>query len=895
MLKEELLQIYAQVVGPDTYTATLDPPHLFVEGDFITLRFQHGNASPATFVPNSVSYPIAKSDGSPTAGGEITDDMIATLEFDGTNFRMPAAGGGGGGGSNVHVNGGGTLANPNFNGTTPAAPGGGLNITWQSSGSSVSAYIPAGTYDASGAAAAAQTAAENFATSADTTVLSTAEGYTDAQIAARAVLFSPTGDQTITAHNLSLTGASAVLAAPIINATTGFEISGAAAAGHYLRGDGSHYIDSAIQAGDIPSLPYLLLTGGTLTGDLLFSTDNSHDVGASGATRPRTVYVGTSVLAPLFNAATGFQIAGAAASGHYLRGNGTDYIDGTIQAGDVPSLPYLLLTGGTLTGDLLFSTDDIHDIGASGATRPRTIYAGTSVLAPLFNAATGFQIAGAAASGHYLRGNGTDYIDGTIQVGDVPSLPYLLLTGGTLTGDLLFSTDNTHDIGATGATRPRTLYIGTSAVVPELDVDTIKLDSANKDVILIRDGAADILALQRTTHAQTLRIYGTTSGPKYLSLRHDGTDGIVDSVGGGILKLEIGGVAKWQIDTSGDLLATTDNSYDIGAVAATRPRTIYAGTSVLAPLFNASTGFQIGGAAAVAGHVLRANGTDYVDSALSFSDLAVATTDITFSTAAAQKLTNVHDPTAAQDVATKNYVDNSFVSGNMNAGVRKVTAGSTDTILTTDRAKLVSYNNAAYAVTVPSAATLANPTTWYVYIENIGTGNVTFTPTTSTIDGQTSFVLTPGTGVALFSDGTNYFTERGTPPSANTVTTTNDSYTAGQRRTYDLTIAKSFLAFNIAEATGKKFRLQLYATSAARTADASRPFTIPLALGTQHKCILDLYIEQNLAVTPFTLSPAVLGSNDDGTRASTIYAAVTSLEAATQSIQVTISCVKLET
>lgn len=47
---------------------------------------------------------------------------------------------------------------------------------------------------------------------------------------------------------------------------------------------------------DIGAVP---LTGGTLTGHLLF-TDNTYDIGASGATRPRTGYFGTSVVSPLF-------------------------------------------------------------------------------------------------------------------------------------------------------------------------------------------------------------------------------------------------------------------------------------------------------------------------------------------------------------------------------------------------------------------------------------------------------------------------------------------------------------------------------------------------------------------------------------------------------------------
>jgi hypothetical protein len=48
---------------------------------------------------------------------------------------------------------------------------------------------------------------------------------------------------------------------------------------------------------------YLPLTGGTLTGHLLF-TDNTYDIGASDATRPRTGYFGTSVRSPLFEGGT---------------------------------------------------------------------------------------------------------------------------------------------------------------------------------------------------------------------------------------------------------------------------------------------------------------------------------------------------------------------------------------------------------------------------------------------------------------------------------------------------------------------------------------------------------------------------------------------------------------
>ncbi len=72
---------------------------------------------------------------------------------------------------------------------------------------------------------------------------------------------------------------------------------------------------------------------------LLF-TDNTYDIGASGATRPRNVYIAQGILA-----------GGAVTVGAGLIVSGTSVI----------------------AGHLTF-TDDTYDIGASGATRPRNLY-----------------------------------------------------------------------------------------------------------------------------------------------------------------------------------------------------------------------------------------------------------------------------------------------------------------------------------------------------------------------------------------------------------------------------------------------------------------------------------------------------------------------------------------
>lgn len=52
--------------------------------------------------------------------------------------------------------------------------------------------------------------------------------------------------------------------------------------------------------------------------------------------------------------------------------------------------------------------------------------------------------------------------------------------------------------------------------------------AGTQDVILVRDAAA-VLALKNSTTAQAFRVYGTITGTKYVSLSHDGTNGVLDT------------------------------------------------------------------------------------------------------------------------------------------------------------------------------------------------------------------------------------------------------------------------------------------------------------------------------------------------------------------------------
>lgn len=86
--------------------------------------------------------------------------------------------------------------------------------------------------------------------------------------------------------------------------------------------------------------------------------------------------------------------------------------------------------------------------------------------------------------------------------------------------------------------------------------------------------------------------------------------------------------------------------------------------------------------------------------------------------------------------------------------------GTSYTILTGDRAKLITFSNtSAIAVTLPQAGA-SFPHGWFCEIQNRNTGALTITPTTSTIDGLAAITTGKDEGFWIWSDGTNYFTVR---------------------------------------------------------------------------------------------------------------------------------------
>jgi len=127
------------------------------------------------------------------------------------------------------------------------------------------------------------------------------------------------------------------------------------------------------------------------------------------------------------------------------------------------------LAGGTFTGNVLFSADGTYSIGATAATRPLNVYVKSQV--------------GADDSNYLSFFNG-----GQVSVVAGAQLKAVFSNSGYTTlynNHVVFSPDNTLDLGTAAATRPRTGYFGTSVVSP-----LFYSPSGNSDIYLgVNNGA----------------------------------------------------------------------------------------------------------------------------------------------------------------------------------------------------------------------------------------------------------------------------------------------------------------------------------------------------------------------------------------------------------------------
>ena len=152
------------------------------------------------------------------------------------------------------------------------------------------------------------------------------------------------------------------------------------------------------------------------------------------------------------------------------------------------------------------------------------------------------------------------------------------------------------------------------------------------DVSLFRD-AASTLAQRVGTAAQTFRVYNTfTDASNYeraslgwvgnvftIQAENAGTGSnrgisvigkanVIVSSTAGAVQLHTTGTSRWTVDANGHFMGSTDNLYDIGGATATRPRSVYAGTRILATGSTAVIGYGTGAGGAVTQTISRTTG-----------------------------------------------------------------------------------------------------------------------------------------------------------------------------------------------------------------------------------------------------------------------------------------------
>jgi hypothetical protein len=112
-----------------------------------------------------------------------------------------------------------------------------------------------------------------------------------------------------------------------------------------------------------------------------------------------------------------------------------------------------------------------------------------------------------------------------------------------------------------------------------------------------------------------------------------------------------------------------------------------------------------------------------------------------------------------------------------------------------------------------------------------------------------------------------------------TQTKTTASLALNATETGVIALNKTFTAVKVT--LDRAARLQLYSTAAARTADASRPVSVPPIPGTNHGVIADWFLDGSSgAPLAYECSPAVEGANLDSSPVSNIYYRVTMLDSA---------------
>ena len=269
----------------------------------------------------------------------------------------------------------------------------------------------------------------------------------------------------------------------------------------------------------------------TFRGNIIAGTDNTYDIGASGATRPRTGYFGTSVVAPSFvgnligskiypasDSTTAIQINKADGTTNVFN---VDTTNGRVGIGTTTPTQLLSLTSTTGTAAENF-TSEVTTAGNTGATyvTSGTDNAGTGTVAWTtpgnITASDGNYATATPSSGnptHYLQGTGLGFsvpsnatITGVmLEINDFTSgkgVPIItdnvvsLVKNGTVSG-------NNEASGSIWNTGPATAVYGSSSDMWGLTLTPADVNASNFGAVISTQNSSGV---SRTVSVDFMRI-----------------------------------------------------------------------------------------------------------------------------------------------------------------------------------------------------------------------------------------------------------------------------------------------------------------------------------------------------------------------------------------------------
>lgn len=423
----------------------------------------------------------------------------------------------------------------------------------------------------------------------------------------------------------------------------------------YARDDAGAAIDAVIAITRV--------AGGAITlgRPLRFSTDNSFDIGATAANRPRDGYFGNSVVAPRFNvrdaagttrdinfytAASARWTLRATADAESGSNAGTNLqVLARDDSGSIIDTPLQIarVAGGTITLNraLTFANDNLVDIGASSGSRPRSLFVGTSIVLAGTTSSTYVTVSSNAATnkGYRFQSAGVDrwllYSSALSEGGSNSGSPLSInayddagvsidtpLTIARASGGLvLFArpTQITKGLGIFGSNHPdagirlSSNHTSTSANLYGIINDVIYPATAT---------GVNVAGYFRLTTAAAAFTMASAVGLRVANASV-GAGSTITAQTGLLIDDLTSGATNWAIVTGagrvklGDsLIFATDNASDIGSVGANRPRNIYAAGSITAGQLNV-TGWTTSQAAT--------NGTTDARATLNSENTAVGT------------------------------------------------------------------------------------------------------------------------------------------------------------------------------------------------------------------------------------------------------------------------------